>query len=61
MLGSLVFGAGWGLSGFCPGPALVSMASGEFKAAIFVAALVVGMLMHGWAERAPARPAVPAR
>jgi uncharacterized membrane protein YedE/YeeE len=61
VLGSLVFGAGWGLAGFCPGPALVSMASGEFKAAIFVAAMVVGMLMHGWAERLLARPAAAAR
>lgn len=51
VLGSAVFGAGWGLAGFCPGPALVSMASGEAKAAVFVAAMVVGMLVHSWAER----------
>lgn len=53
VLGSLLFGAGWGLAGFCPGPALVSMASGEIKAAVFVAAMVAGMLIHSWAE--PAR------
>jgi len=45
VLGSLIFGAGWGLSGFCPGPAIVSLAAGEFKAAIFVGAMVAGMLV----------------
>lgn len=43
VLGSLAFGAGWGLAGFCPGPALVSLGSGEVKAFIFVAAMLVGM------------------
>lgn len=43
VLGSLTFGAGWGLAGFCPGPALVSLGSGEVKAFIFVAAMLVGM------------------
>lgn len=44
--GSLVFGAGWGLAGFCPGPGWVSMAAGEPKGAAFVAAMVVGMALH---------------
>jgi uncharacterized membrane protein YedE/YeeE len=44
VIGSLMFGAGWGLAGFCPGPALVSMADGQPKALIFVAAMLVGML-----------------
>ena len=44
VLGSLVFGIGWGLAGFCPGPALVSFASGVDKAAIFVAAMLSGMV-----------------
>ena len=61
VLGSLVFGAGWGLAGFCPGPALVSMASGETKAAVFVAAMVVGMLIFGWAERSRIPPTAAAR
>lgn len=43
VVGALVFGAGWGLAGFCPGPALVSMASGEMKALVFVAAMLAGM------------------
>ena len=44
--GSLVFGIGWGLAGFCPGPALVSFGSGQEKAAIFVAAMLGGMLIE---------------
>ena len=49
--GSLVFGIGWGLAGFCPGPALVSFAAGEEKAAVFVAAMLIGMLVYAAAER----------
>lgn len=41
--GSLMFGAGWGLAGFCPGPALVSLAAGVPKAVVFVAAMLLGM------------------
>jgi uncharacterized protein len=41
--GSLLFGAGWGLAGFCPGPALVAAGMGELKAVAFVAAMLVGM------------------
>ena len=44
VVGSLLFGAGWGLAGFCPGPALVSMADGQPKALVFVLAMLVGML-----------------
>jgi hypothetical protein len=49
--GSAVFGIGWGLAGFCPGPALVSFASGVDQAAVFVAAMLGGMLVHRAAER----------
>lgn len=49
--GSLLFGIGWGLAGFCPGPALVSLASGVDQAAIFVAAMLGGMVIHTAAER----------
>jgi uncharacterized membrane protein YedE/YeeE len=51
VLGGLTFGIGWGLAGFCPGPALVSFAAGEEKAAIFVAAMLIGMLLYTGAER----------
>ena len=49
--GSLVFGIGWGLAGYCPGPALVSFGSGQPKAAVFVAAMLTGMLIYTAAER----------
>ncbi len=49
--GSLLFGVGWGLAGFCPGPALVSFGSGQEKAAIFVAAMLGGMLIYTAADR----------
>jgi uncharacterized protein len=43
VLGSLGFGIGWGLVGFCPGPALVALGAGEMKALVFTAAMVAGM------------------
>ena len=51
LLGSLVFGIGWGMSGFCPGPAVVSAAAGQPKAWIFVAAMLAGMALHNMIER----------
>ena len=51
ILGALLFGAGWGLAGFCPGPGIVSMAAGQPKAAVFVVAMLVGMLVFEWTER----------
>ena len=49
--GSVLFGIGWGLGGFCPGPALVSFGSGQDKAAAFVVAMLAGMLLATLAER----------
>jgi uncharacterized membrane protein YedE/YeeE len=43
-VGAAIFGVGWGLGGFCPGPALVAAASGATSALVFAAAMVVGML-----------------
>jgi len=43
VLGSTLFGIGWGIAGFCPGPALVSLGMGEVKALVFVAAMLLGM------------------
>ena len=43
VVGALIFGAGWGLAGFCPGPGVVAMAAGEVKALVFVAAMLAGM------------------
>ena len=44
--GGLLFGAGWGIGGFCPGPALVALGSGMGAAGIFVLAMLAGMLAH---------------
>jgi uncharacterized membrane protein YedE/YeeE len=44
--GGLLFGLGWGIGGFCPGPALVALGSGMAEAGIFVAAMLVGMVVH---------------
>jgi uncharacterized protein len=43
VLGGLGFGIGWGLAGFCPGPALVAVGAGELKAVVFVLAMLAGM------------------
>ena len=51
VLGSALFGIGWGIAGFCPGPALVAMGAGYGKALLFVAAMVGGMLVFEIAER----------
>ena len=52
--GGLLFGIGWGIAGFCPGPALVALGMGEAKAAVFVLAMLAGMALFEWLERRPA-------
>lgn len=52
VVGSLTFGAGWGLAGFCPGPALVAVGAGEIKAIVFVVAMIAGMTIFEFIERA---------
>lgn len=49
--GAALFGAGWGLVGFCPGPAISSLAFGGASSAIFVAAMLVGMGIFRAIER----------
>ncbi len=49
--GSLVFGIGWGIAGFCPGPSLVALAMGQGKALVFVAAMLLGMVVFELVER----------
>ena len=51
VLGSALFGIGWGLAGFCPGPALVALGAGSLKAAAFVAAMIAGMLAFEMIEK----------
>lgn len=54
-VGSLAFGAGWGLAGFCPGPALVAASAGVSEALIFVAAMVAGMAIFSVLEKFKSR------
>jgi uncharacterized protein len=46
LLGGVLFGAGWGIAGYCPGPAIVSASAGSAAALGFVAAMLVGMAVH---------------
>ena len=43
VIGSVLFGIGWGVAGFCPGPGLVALGMGEVKALVFVVAMLLGM------------------
>ena len=51
ILGSLMFGVGWGIAGFCPGPGLVALGIGQAKALAFVTAMLVGMGVFELIER----------
>ena len=52
VLGGVLFGAGWGVAGYCPGPAIVAAGSGAGSAAIFLVAMLAGMLAHDrWLAR----------
>ena len=44
MMGSALFGVGWGLVGFCPGPAIVSLTTQPQQAGLFVASMAIGMV-----------------
>ncbi|GJD30865.1 hypothetical protein PMNALOAF_2116 [Methylobacterium adhaesivum] len=44
--GAALFGIGWGLSGLCPGPAVAALSTGALPVAVFVAAMLVGMMAH---------------
>lgn len=46
LLGSLLFGVGWAITGFCPGPALVALGTGSVKAIFFIVAMLTGMLLN---------------
>lgn len=48
LLGPAIFGIGWGLAGFCPGPAFVALGTGTFQAVIFVITMLVGMVGARW-------------
>ncbi|GJD64466.1 YeeE/YedE family protein [Methylobacterium frigidaeris] len=52
ILGAVLFGIGWGLSGFCPGPAVAALSGGALPVVVFVAAMLAGMAAHGVLRRA---------
>ena len=53
VLGAAIFGAGWGLCGYCPGPALTALANLSLEPVVFVAAMIAGGLVHGIAFDRP--------
>jgi uncharacterized membrane protein YedE/YeeE len=57
LLGAGIFGVGWGLAGYCPGPALVAFGSGRSEAWSFVTAMVCGILLFNAVQRREERPA----
>lgn len=58
VVGAILFGAGWGLVGLCPGPALVNLATAAPRVLVFVAAMAAGMLLQDvWQKRAAAMTA----
>ncbi|WMS42715.1 YeeE/YedE family protein [Acuticoccus sp. MNP-M23] len=46
--GAAMFGLGWGLAGFCPGPALAALSLGTVEVAVFVAAMAAGMVLFAF-------------
>lgn len=50
-IGSLIFGAGWGLAGLCPGPSFAALTFGGWEGLLFVAAMIAGMLLAVPAKR----------
>lgn len=59
VVGAAIFGVGWGLAGYCPGPAIASLGLGTWEAPVVVAALAAGSLTHRWLFES--RPAAPVR
>jgi uncharacterized membrane protein YedE/YeeE len=59
VVGSVLFGIGWGLVGLCPGPAIVNLATLSPAVIIFVVAMAVGMLAHDLLPARRAAPTVP--
>jgi uncharacterized protein len=51
VIGAALFGIGWGLSGYCPGPAIVSLATGASGVLVFVGAMIGGMALYRYAFR----------
>ncbi len=56
--GAALFGVGWGLSGFCPGPAVAALTTGLAPVFAFVAAMLAGMFLYTWVFERPDRGGV---
>jgi hypothetical protein len=56
VIGAALFGIGWGLSGYCPGPAMASLGSLSAAAIVFVLAMIAGMVLFAVLVRAPSKP-----
>lgn len=50
LAGAFLFGLGWGIGGYCPGPAITSLSSGTYQVLLFVAMMLIGMLVYRKAE-----------
>lgn len=61
VVGAMIFGAGWGLGGYCPGPAIVSLAGGGLAALVFVIAMIAGMFLTAKLEGMWGQPSQPSR
>lgn len=51
VLGSVLFGIGWGIGGFCPGPGIVAVGAGEIKAVVFAVSMIAGMAVFELLEK----------
>jgi uncharacterized membrane protein YedE/YeeE len=60
VLGAVLFGIGWGLAGYCPGPALAALGLGTPGTWLFVLAMLAGMALHEWLQSRPSGRAQPA-
>ena len=54
--GAAIFGAGWGLSGYCPGPGVVALVSGNVKPVLLVLGMAAGFLLHDFVFAAKSAP-----
>jgi uncharacterized membrane protein YedE/YeeE len=56
IVGATIFGIGWGITGYCPGPALAGLGLGNFEAVVMVCAICLGFYAHGLYIRFSNRP-----